>query len=112
MVKFNPKDDVLSIAVGITDPKDAKQYLKAYMKWIQSEIDKDPKRKGDNAEQIAKGNIGYFAGYYDNKVRVRVEKLYNCAHPIFGSIAEKGAPGPMEAFKMGLNLGKKSKIKW
>lgn len=108
MVKFKPENS-LEVAVHITDPKEAKKYLKDYIKWIQGEIDKDPKRKGDNAEQIAKSNIGYFAGYYSNKTRERVEELYDCAHPVFGPIKENGAPGPMEAFKMGVEMAQKSK---
>lgn len=109
MVKFNPEDEVLRIAVEITNPAEAKQYLKDYIKYIQSEIDKAPERKGENAEQIAKSNIGYFAGYYDNKVRERVEELYSCAHPIFGPIKERGAPGPEMAFEIGLMMGEDAK---
>lgn len=110
MVRFNPDEkDLLGIAIKITDPVEAKQYLRDYTKWIQDAIDKDPERKGDNAEQIAKSNIGYFAGYYDNKVRERVEELYSCSHPVFGPIKERGAPGPEMAFEMGLMLGEELK---
>ena len=30
----------------------------------------------EEAEEIERGNLGYFAGYYDNKTRMRVEKLF------------------------------------
>lgn len=109
MTKFDPKGKILEVAIAITDPKDAKQYLKAYIDFIQADIDRNPTRKGDNAENIAKGNIGYYAGYYDNEVRARIEQLYSCAHPVFGSIAEKGPPGPKKAFAIGVALGKKMK---
>ena len=109
MVTFQPDSDILGIAIKITDPIEAKEYLKDYVEYIQSKIKKDPKRKGDNAEQIAKSNIGYFAGYYDNKVRDRVEELYSCAHPIFGPIKERGAPGPEMAFEIGLMMGEDAK---
>ena len=105
MVKFDARKNILPIAMEITDPEEARLYLKGYIKYIQKAINKDPSRKGENAESIAKRNIGYFAGYYDNKVRERVERLYNCAHPIFGSIKEAGPPGPEMAFEMGLMMG-------
>ena len=53
------------------------------------------------AETIECQNLGYFAGYYDNETRERVERLFRCAHPIFGKIAERGAPTAEEAFKAG-----------
>lgn len=108
MTKFKP-DNSLEIAVGIKDPEEAKEYLKDYTAWIQKEIDKDPKRAGDNAESIAKGNIAYFAGYFDNATRERVEELYSCAHPLFGAIKDKEPPGPLEAFNMGLKMGEELK---
>jgi len=40
---------------------------------------------------------------YDNDTRLRVEQLFNCAHPIFGE-ASNGTPTPKEAFEMGENL--------
>lgn len=108
MVKFKPENS-LDIAIGIKDPKEAKQYLKDYIDWIQTEIDKDPKRAGDNAESIAKGNIAYYAGYFSNETRERIEELYSCAHPVFGSIKDNGAPGPEQAFEMGKKIGEKYK---
>ena len=59
------------------------------------------------AEKICKSNLGYYAGYYDNETRARVEKLFLCEHPIFGSIKENGAPTPEEAFNAGKNYAKK-----
>lgn len=52
------------------------------------------------AESIERQNLGYFAGYYDHATRERVEHLFNCAHPVFGSIAEKGLPSADEALSM------------
>lgn len=37
------------------------------------------------AEDIEKKNLGYYAGYGSNETRKRVESLFMCAHPIFGS---------------------------
>lgn len=61
----------------------------------------------EEAEKIERVNLAYFAGYYDNETRERVERLFRCAHPVFGSIAENGAPTPEEAFNMGVTWGEK-----
>jgi len=58
----------------------------------------------DEAEAIERANLGYYAGYYNNETRMRVERLFSCAHPIFGSIADKGIPTPEEAFEAGRKL--------
>jgi hypothetical protein len=61
------------------------------------------------AEEIERSNLGYFAGYYSDLHRERVERLFRCEHPIFGSIAKYGPPSPEMAFQMGLALGEKAK---
>lgn len=55
------------------------------------------------AEQAEKANLGYWAGYYDNATRERVERLFDCAHPYFGRIAENGPPTPAEVFSAGFD---------
>ena len=57
------------------------------------------------AESIERGNLGYFAGYCNDEIRERVERLFRCAHPIFGSIVERGVPSPEAAFEAGRALG-------
>ena len=54
------------------------------------------------AEAIERTNLGYYAGYYDSETRARVERLFQCEHPIFGAIAENGAPGVEQAFAAGM----------
>jgi len=61
------------------------------------------------AEEAERGNLGYFAGYYDNETRERVERLFSCAHPVFGSIARNGPPSPEAAFSAGMRLGMEGK---
>ena len=63
------------------------------------------------AIEIAKANLGYYAGYYDAETRRRVECLFECAHPIFGAIAERGQPSQREAFEAGRRLGKAMRTK-
>ena len=60
----------------------------------------------DKAEQIERANLGYWAGYYDDATRARVERLFDCAHPIFGSITKNGAPTTEQALAAGIAAGK------
>lgn len=113
MTIFNPEDkeeltygECLDPAMKITDQHDATQYFYAYVKFIEK--NKDPV-SNMTAIQIAKSNLGYYAGYFNDDTRVRVEKLFMCKHPIFGSIAENGTPTPEEAFNIGLKLGQDNK---
>lgn len=116
MTKFNPENketltygEVLDPAMEITDPQDAQQYLAEYVKHIQKFLDDDPRDDNMTAEEIAKSNLGYYAGYYSDETRKRVEELFTCAHPIFGSIKENGSPTPKEAFQMGFDRSEKNK---
>jgi len=61
------------------------------------------------AEDIERENLAYYAGYYSDETRARVERLFRCAHPVFGSIAKVGAPTMEEAFQMGLERGQKAR---
>jgi hypothetical protein len=49
------------------------------------------------AESIERQNLGYYAGYYDSETRERVERLFRCAHPVFGSITANGPPTTEQA---------------
>lgn len=55
----------------------------------------------DEAERIERGNLGYYAGYYDEETRAQVERAFDCSHPIFGKLAEVGAPSLQEAVALG-----------
>lgn len=57
------------------------------------------------AEAIERINLGYYAGYYDNETRERVERLFDCSHPYFGRIAQVGPPTSAEALAAGLARG-------
>lgn len=56
------------------------------------------------AETLERRNLGYFAGYYSNEVRERVERLFRCEHPFFGSIAKNGPPTCEQALAAGKKL--------
>lgn len=110
---FNPEgkawltyEEVMEPTINITDKEDAKQYFEAYVAFLQAELDLHPEKEHSrSAEEIANHNIGYYAGYYGNEVRARVEELFECEHPVFGSIKEKGPVNPSEAFWIGYHMG-------
>ena len=115
LTKFNSENkeiltygDCLEPAMKITDKEDAEQYFESYVEYIQRFLDKNPREDNKTAEDIAKNNLGYFAGYYSNETRERVERLFLCEHPVFGSIKERGIPTTEEAFKMGMDYTKKT----
>jgi hypothetical protein len=55
------------------------------------------------AAKFLRTNLAYYAAYGDHERRERIERLYECEHPVFGAIAVNGAPSTQEAFDLGLN---------
>lgn len=77
-------------AVTITDAAQAAEYFEACVKHNLS----FGETTRAEAERIERANVGYYAGYYGNETRQRVERLFNCAHPIFGkATSEPVDPG-------------------
>jgi len=52
------------------------------------------------AEEIERVNLGYYADYYDHGIMARVNRLFHTEHPLFG----KTIPTAKEAFEIGLKL--------
>lgn len=90
--KYNP-------AMKIKDQAEADAYFEMLVKQTMSFG-----TTREKAEEIERSNLGYWAGYYDNETRERVERLFKCTHPVFGSIAENGPPSFMEALVAGLRI--------
>lgn len=88
-------------AMEITDQSQADAYFEECMHHCMSHG-----KSRREAEEIERSNLGYFAGYYNNETRGRVERLFRCEHPIFGAIAEKGAPTAEAAFEMGKSMAR------
>lgn len=87
-------------AMEIKSPEEAAEYFEQCVQHTMSYG-----RSRDEAEKIERQNLGYYAGYYDDATRERVERLFSCAHPVFGQIAIVGAPTPEQAFNAGLKAG-------
>lgn len=109
MTPFNPGNkDVLTYgeclkpAMKIKEQDDADQYFAQYATYIQRSLKKEPRKDGMTAEEIAKINIGYFAGYYDSETMRRVNELFKTRHPVFGKIV----PMATEALQAGMTLAK------
>lgn len=88
-------------AMTITDQAEADKYFKRLVKHAML----FGKSRAE-AEELERGNLGYFAGYCDNATRARVEQLFKCEHPIFGAIARNGPPTQTEALAAGMIAAK------
>ena len=88
MTRFNPENkekltygETLHPAMTITDEEDAKQYYNSYVEYMMNIVRNDNPDLSDSAirtraEELCKANLGYFCGYYDNEIRLRVERLF------------------------------------
>jgi len=88
-------------AMKITEPAEAQAYFELCVEHCMSHD-----RTRQEAESIERENLGYYAGYFDDETRRRVEELFGCAHPMFGKIADENLlhHGPITseaAFEMG-----------
>jgi hypothetical protein len=55
----------------------------------------------ERAVREERRGLAYWAGYFSDETRRRVERLYKTAHPVFGTIA----PDPEQALAAGINHG-------
>jgi len=79
-----------------------KEEADAYFeKLVKLQVDHGVHR--DIASKVIKGNLAYWAAYGDDERRERIERLFDCVHPFFGSIKELGSPTAHESFQLGAN---------
>lgn len=97
--------ETLGPAMKITDPAEARQYFDELVEYHMRRWNKTRAE----SEATERANLGYFAGYYDSETRERVERLFNCAHPVFGKIAYNGTPTPEQAFALDRKMGEQAK---
>ena len=62
------------------------------------------------AESVERQNLDYYAGYFSNETRERVEKLFRTAHPFFGALAVNGPPTVETAYNIGAAIGQAMRI--
>jgi hypothetical protein len=94
-------DEALRIAK--TNKDEAEDFFYQYV----NDISSVNKYSWDKSIEIAKSNLGYFAGYYSQEVCDIIYDTYQCSHPIFGKKPYEVTPE--DAFKKGLEIGSKLK---
>ena len=103
--ELNTIGEVFDEALHCAKTSKASDFFKAYVEYILNT--NDEVNTYAEAEEIAKSNLGYFAGYYDRKTIDIIYKTYQCSHPIFGD--KPYDISPQEAFKIGVKYGKRAK---
>ena len=101
---FNEKElntigEIFNTALELarTNKNDAHDFFLQYAKYIMEEKGKS----FDCAVELAKFNLGYFAGYFPKEICDLIYDTYECIHPIFGD--KPYETSPEEAFSMGYN---------
>jgi hypothetical protein len=98
MSKFS---DLYNPPMKIESQEEADAYFERLVGVI---LEANPDVSRARAEGVVRDNLGYWAGYFDDATRERVERLFKCAHPVFGAFAVKGPLSPEEALRMGMEL--------
>ena len=111
MVTFNKKaatiGQCLNPIANITTKEEATQFFNDYVDWLKEGNKSLKQKRPVSNEQIAKINIGYYAGYFDKTTYTRILTLFDLEHPYFG----KEYPSPEYALGLGLKIGEEIKNK-
>ena len=93
-------DELYGPAMEIGDPDVASAYIVSLVqRLIAMGI------AWNEAEEIELNHLAFYAGSFSDSTRLRVETLFGCVHPFFGSIADRGPVSSMEAWTMGYGQG-------
>ena len=86
--------DLYGPAMSVTEPAEAEALVARLTEHVGHSLssgqEKLPTRA--EAERIVRKNIAYYAGYYGDETRRRVERLFRASHPILGAIAAEPQP--------------------
>lgn len=93
----------LSSAMEVGSPDAADEKFELLVSYVM----KNSTLERVQAEARTREALGYYAGYYSEEVRERVERLYHCTHPILGPVSKKWTPD--EIFKKGMEMGEMAK---
>lgn len=99
--------EVFEVALQLAkeNTKEAEEFFYQYVQHISSSNN----WSWDKSIEVAKSNLGYFAGYYDRKTYDIIHKVYDAQHPIFG--CNPFDLTSEEAFNKGKELSEKIKNK-
>jgi hypothetical protein len=92
-------------AMTITDEAEAAAYFERCVAHSMEHFGKTR----HEAEELERANLGYYAGYYDPETRERVERLFSCAHPVFGKVERFGQPTPEQAVAAGVRRAQEAR---
>ena len=87
---YSTMGDIFNEAVRLakTDVKEAHNFFNAYIQHICDNATDltslEMSERWEVAVSRAKGNFGYFAGYYNKETCDLVYSTFQCSHPIFG----------------------------
>ena len=96
--------EIFNTALDVAETGDGDRcqaFLTSYVEYIVSESNNNVAE----AENIAKSNLGYFAGYYNSEVYETINKAYGAVHPVFG--CNPFDLSPEEVYRKGLEAGRK-----
>ena len=68
--------ETLGPAMEIEDPDEARTYFADLVSWMGTHG-----HTRDEATQITRSNLGYFAGYYSAETQARVLRVFGIEHP-------------------------------
>lgn len=94
--------DMYNPAMEITDPAAATAYFERCVEHAMRWFGKTRRE----AETLHRANLGYWAGYYGQETRLRIERLFKCEHPVFGPATDP-RPSPEVAFAAGMLMAQK-----
>ena len=100
-------EDVFNKALELAKSENAgecAEFLECYATYIRNETPTEFPTL-ELAYQCAKGNLGYFAGYYNNEIYELINKTYGAVHPIFR--CNPFEVSPEDAYRKGLEIGSK-----
>ncbi len=85
-------------AMKVTTQEEADEYLELLVQYYMLH-----EYNREEAESVARSNLGYWTGYYDAETAQRVFTLFKCTHSVFGTYR----PTPQEAFSAEVELAKR-----
>ena len=75
-------------AMTITEEKEADAYFEVLVVYAMRTFGKSR----EEAERDERTSLGYYAAYFGRETRERVEKLFDCEHPVFGPVSVELSP--------------------